>query len=455
MTDHIPATNRTAAPSQSISEKESASSTLLSGAEQQFLAQETAPLLGSSYTQWQFGEWAKLASLKRADFENQPGRAQLALLAAASRAQVGDHEEAIEFIELAKTWGIDERICVRVLVSGAYNSLGRAFAALEDQERSKALFSKAIKTGCPEADHSLLSRARYEAQREQIKHLAPPLLAQRNTEQSGLSESNVSSPLTQLRALINQEVAKAAREHQRNPYTHNRTLTEEHNAGLVSFAEQSLKLTGIRPKQIDYLAGKALQIERLCVGRLATTIQDAVCRQLVVDCLKSPVLSVLEIGALYGVSLAILYNHASTKFESVEITCLDPFDGYYGVATDAVLNQEITPKTFSRNMELAQVPKSDYHIIQHYSTEEAALPLAERRGFNLLVIDGDHTYEGVKFDFENYFPLLAPGGYVIFDDYNAPEWPGVQQFVDNDLQSYPGFEYLGFYSRTAVGRSFV
>ena len=41
-------------------------------------------------------------------------------------------------------------------------------------------------------------------------------------------------------------------------------------------------------------------------------------------------------------------------------------------------------------------PKIDYQIIQHYSTEEVAVSLSKQRRFNVLVIDGDHTYEGLS-----------------------------------------------------------
>jgi predicted O-methyltransferase YrrM len=33
-----------------------------------------------------------------------------------------------------------------------------------------------------------------------------------------------------------------------------------------------------------------------------------------------------------------------------------------------------------------------------------------------LFIDGDHTYNGVKADFENYLPFVAKGGMVVFHD---------------------------------------
>ena len=37
-----------------------------------------------------------------------------------------------------------------------------------------------------------------------------------------------------------------------------------------------------------------------------------------------------------------------------------------------------------------------------------------------IFVDGDHTYEGVRQDILNYFPLLAPGGIMVFHDYLPP-----------------------------------
>ena len=36
--------------------------------------------------------------------------------------------------------------------------------------------------------------------------------------------------------------------------------------------------------------------------------------------------------------------------------------------------------------------------------------------FDAIFIDGDHSYEGVKADYENYVPMVRPGGVVAFHD---------------------------------------
>ncbi len=42
----------------------------------------------------------------------------------------------------------------------------------------------------------------------------------------------------------------------------------------------------------------------------------------------------------------------------------------------------------------------------------------------LVLVDGDHGYEGVRFDTEVAFRLLAPGGGILWHDF-GPSWPGV------------------------------
>lgn len=40
-------------------------------------------------------------------------------------------------------------------------------------------------------------------------------------------------------------------------------------------------------------------------------------------------------------------------------------------------------------------------------------------GVDFLFIDGDHSYEGVKADFDNFSPLVRPGGIIAFHDIGA------------------------------------
>ena len=59
---------------------------------------------------------------------------------------------------------------------------------------------------------------------------------------------------------------------------------------------------------------------------------------------------------------------------------------------------------------------------------------------DVLFIDGDHSYEGVKKDFELYSLLVKKGGIIAFHDIvpGTPEREGVVQFWD---QIKPGYQH--------------
>jgi len=61
------------------------------------------------------------------------------------------------------------------------------------------------------------------------------------------------------------------------------------------------------------------------------------------------------------------------------------------------------------------------------STLERLQTVLDGRRPDMLFIDGDHTYDGVKADYEMYGPLVRPGGLIGFHDIlQHPEMPFVQ-----------------------------
>lgn len=90
------------------------------------------------------------------------------------------------------------------------------------------------------------------------------------------------------------------------------------------------------------------------------------------------------------------------------------------------------------------------------TTLQLLLRFLNGRKIDFLYIDGDHTYEGVKKDFEMYSPLVRKGGIIGFDDImlNDPKWvmAGVQvcKFWA-ELIGVPGRKYLEFYDHEGQG----
>jgi hypothetical protein len=416
-------------------------------------------LLERARTQWQFGDWESLSRIDREALGHHPERAKLALLAAAGCLQINAAAPARQFIRLAQEWGCSRRLVSQILVAGVHNSLGRVAAIAGDQLRALKHFEQAIGIGTPGAESRLLVQARASEQLAQLgircdSSVLRALVAkeQPDTVKNEKLPAGFVVPGGAAQGKSAESSGNAAyADITPNPYSHNRVLTPELNTQLLAFSEHSLGRKNLKPDYIRYLAAKAIQIERNCVGRLATTVQDAVVRQLVAECVPGKSLCMLEIGALYGVGLAILYNHAITRYHEVRVIGLDPFDGYYGNAIDAVLNSPVNDSTFMRNMRLSNVPDSDYLLIKRYSTDPVAITAAEKLPVNLLIIDGDHTYKGVKFDFDTYVPFVSEGGFIILDDYDPNEYD-VKDYVDKELLEDERCSFVGIFSRTAIFR---
>jgi len=86
-------------------------------------------------------------------------------------------------------------------------------------------------------------------------------------------------------------------------------------------------------------------------------------------------------------------------------------------------------------------------------TIKHVMELLDGNKLDLLLIDGDHSYEGVKKDFFNYSPLVGKGGWIIFHDIipdyrtrygiRTTSWTGeVPKFWNQIKRDYSHFEIV-------------
>ena len=91
-------------------------------------------------------------------------------------------------------------------------------------------------------------------------------------------------------------------------------------------------------------------------------------------------------------------------------------------------------------------------LVDAMSTSDEAIGRGGTKKYDVLIIDGEHSYAGVKADFENYRHFVRRGGFIIFDDYGANDWPDVQRFVDGEVMGREDLGFVGAEWRTAVFR---
>lgn len=232
----------------------------------------------------------------------------------------------------------------------------------------------------------------------------------------------------------------------------NRSLEHKHVQEFETKWTKKLS-TPINKDILGYMAEQACEIERRLQGRLATNVEDVVLRTLVANSVKNKSIKVLEIGTLFGTGSAIMFNTLQSKYKSVHFTLLDPLDGYYHNSEPDILTGQIVDEaTFHRNMKRAGLLKSQYTLIKHLSSDPEALSTAAETKYDVLVIDGDHSYAGAKTDFELYAPLVKVGGFIIFDDYSTEDWPDVQAYVDAEMPNHSYVTRVGHSWRTCVYR---
>lgn len=231
----------------------------------------------------------------------------------------------------------------------------------------------------------------------------------------------------------------------------NRQLGEEHIKALLQWAERlNIEITR---GGIAFLANRIALLEARMYGRLATSIEDVLLRALVTRAAAGRPRAVLEIGTLFGIGAAALHEALMFDKRGLDLTLIDPLDGYYGKANaDILTGQPINEDVLRRNLAIAGIDPAHVTVIKRFSTNQAAIDEAGSRRYDVLIIDGDHSYAGVKHDFDVYSRFVNAGGYIIVDDYGAAEWPDIQRYVDETLKTSSAVEFVGAEWRTAIFR---
>jgi predicted O-methyltransferase YrrM len=125
----------------------------------------------------------------------------------------------------------------------------------------------------------------------------------------------------------------------------------------------------------------------------------------------------VEIGSYKGMSTAFMAVEIINSGKNIRFECIDPMEMGVGSWTcNEDEQQGYTEADF--NERLASV-KGYYKL--HKMSSNDAVNSFEDGSIDFLMIDGDHSYEAVKQDIENYLPKMRSGGLIVGDDAYEPD----------------------------------
>lgn len=124
-------------------------------------------------------------------------------------------------------------------------------------------------------------------------------------------------------------------------------------------------------------------------------------------------LNYVEIGCYAGASACLMLQRPNTSVVSIDI------------------GKPISKEVVNNNIQLYNQKKNKYRYILGSSHDQSTIDILKKNitDIDILFIDGDHSYDGVLADFTMYETMVKPNGYIVFDDYNDKNAPGINKAV--------------------------
>nr|MDO8098135.1 class I SAM-dependent methyltransferase [Candidatus Njordarchaeota archaeon] len=153
---------------------------------------------------------------------------------------------------------------------------------------------------------------------------------------------------------------------------------------------------------------------------------------------------VVEIGTYRGGTLFYftMLSVRKAKVISVDLpryNLLMKAGGYFGYSR---LRIPLYRSFATRNDQRIYLLRANSHDVK---TLRKILKILDGEQIDFLFVDGDHSYEGAKKDFEMYYPFVRKGGLTVYHDIANRGWPGVIRFW-NEIKQSRKYNYREIFS---------
>jgi predicted O-methyltransferase YrrM len=190
---------------------------------------------------------------------------------------------------------------------------------------------------------------------------------------------------------------------------------------LAELVDVALECPAIRPLQVR---SEFLELVKL--------VEDQQCKYL------------LEIGTFMGGTLFVFSQIATADATVISLDFPTSFSG----RLYRIFRKPIFHRLIRKGQSLFFLRK-DSHKPETLASIHKVL---QGSSLDFLFIDGDHTYEGVRLDFEMYSPLVRDGGLIAFHDIaQSGRMRKVHEFWDEVKQNYNHKEFIHITDEGAMG----
>lgn len=228
-------------------------------------------------------------------------------------------------------------------------------------------------------------------------------------------------------------------------------LTNEMAEEICIKLNNAFPQESVNVAELNVVAGLFNNIRNTITGRIGNDVDDYIINYFMRKVSAKefnpadPAYAQVEIGVFFGGGIIMMLNALKNNNCQHAIIGIDPLNGYYvqdnsdySNKRDILTNLPIDLETVKMNIGKCGLSLKNIVFIKDYSQSATALRVVGKYKIASIYIDGDHSYEGLKKDFDNYFNFIVPGGYILIDNYKDSHglnhfWPDVTKFIECEL----------------------